>query len=323
MKTAKSKQQQPDVSVVVVSWNTREILLDCLRSALSTKDRLNMEITVVDNGSVDGSPEAVREYFPGVRIIRNGANLGFSRANNAGIRASTGKYICLVNSDVIFTENCIPLLFDHMEKNPLIGILGPQIIGRDGEVQRSCMGFPTVWNSLCRALALDAIFPNSKLLGGQLLTYWPHDTTREVDVVNGCFWMVRRAALDMVGLLDEKFFIYGEDVDWCRRFRSRNWKVAFYPEAQAVHLGGASSARMPVRFYLEMHRANLQYWKKHHGRRAQNLYRLTLILHDAVRLAAFALLSARDEDRAGSVSMGKVRRSAAGLRMLLSGLDGL
>ncbi|MDD5232381.1 MAG: glycosyltransferase family 2 protein [Syntrophales bacterium] len=314
---------RPDASAIVLNWNTRDLLLNCLRSIVRGSGRLDIEIIVVDNGSVDGSPESVEKLFPRVRLIRNESNHGFARANNAGIGISSGKYLCLINSDVVVAESCIPAMFDYMESKPKVGLLGPQIINGSGEVQRSCMGFPTVWNSFCRALALDSFFPRSKRFGGQLLTYWPHDTSREVDVVNGCFWMVRRAALETVGPLDENFFIYAEDIDWCRRFRSKNWKVAFYSEAQAVHLGGASSARMPVRFYLEMHRANLQYWKKHHGRRAQNLYRLTLMLHDAVRLAAFALLSAGDEDRVNSISMSKVRRSAAGLRMLLSGLDGL
>jgi len=316
---AKENSRNPDASVIVVSWNTRDLLLDCIRSVMERSGSLELEIIVVDNGSVDGSPEAVRDAFPRVKLIRNATNLGFARANNAGMSASAGKYLCLINSDVIVTANCIRAMYDYMESRPQVGMLGPQIVGRDGEVQRSCMGFPNIWNSLCRALALDSIFPGTKAFGSQLLTYWPHDTTREVDVVNGCFWMIRREALETVGPLDEDFFIYAEDIDWCRRFRANGWKVVFFAGAQAVHLGGASSARMPVRFYLEMHRANLRYWQKHHGRRAQHLYRFTLMLHDAVRLAAYALALARGTEGAKAINSLKVRRSAAGLKMLLGG----
>ena len=140
----------------------------------------------------------------------------------------------------------------YMNEHPEIGMLGPQILDSNGNIQRSCMGFPTLWNTSCRALALDTLFPKSKLFGGYMMTFWPHDSIRDVNVINGCFWMVKREALDEVGLLDERFFIYAEDKDWCKRFWDAGWKVVYFPEAKAIHYGGASSSNAPIKFHIEM-----------------------------------------------------------------------
>ena len=238
----------------------------------------------MDNASSDGSPDAVRDEFPGVRLICNDDNYGFAKANNIGIRASTGEYLFFINSDVVVKAGCFEKMISYMDGHQDIGVLGPRILGPNGAVQRSCMGFPTLWNSLCRALALDSIFPGMKLFGGELMAYWPHDDIRSVDVINGCFWMVRRKALQAAGPLDERFFIYGEDIDWCKRFHDKGWKVVFYPEAEAVHYGGASSANAPLKFFIEMQRADYQYWKKHHTALASTAFLFIRLLHHAVRL---------------------------------------
>ncbi|MFB3924906.1 MAG: glycosyltransferase family 2 protein [Syntrophales bacterium] len=307
---------QIEISAVIASWNTKDILLQCLRSLVGSLGRFRSEIIVVDNASSDGSPQSVEAAFPEVRVLRNSSNLGFARANNTGIRNSTGRYVCLVNSDVIVREGCIDRMHAYMEKHPETGMLGPKILGPDGSVQRSCMGFPTVWNSLCRAMALDSIFPERKMFGGQLLTYWPHDTLKKVDVINGCFWLIRRSALDQVGLLDESFFMYAEDIDWCRRFHEKGWSVVFLPDAEAVHYGGASSALMPVRFYIEKQRANLQYWRKYHSAPARSAYFSTLVLHEIVRLL-FHCVPRRKKGPKSSESVLKIKRSIACLRWLL------
>jgi GT2 family glycosyltransferase len=272
------------ISVIIVSWNAKSFLLKCLDSIFAQRHPDRMEVIVVDNASTDGSPEAVETAFPTVTVIRNDANYGFARANNIGIAASSGDYLFLINSDVVVEVNCFATMLQYMNENPDVGMLGPRINGSDGNVQRSCMGYPTLWNTFTRALALDIAFPNSRLLGGQLLT-WGHDETRTVDVINGCFWLLPRAALDEVGLLDERFLIYGEDVDWCKRFNDCGWEIVFYPRAAAIHYGGASSANAPVRFYVEMQRATYQFWQKHHSRIAATTFLLINILHHAVRIA--------------------------------------
>lgn len=278
-------------SVIIVSWNTRELLLQCLRS-LNTEGNDPDEIIVVDNASCDGSAEAVEAAFPRVRVVRNRQNLGFSGANNIGIRQSTGDFLCLINSDVVVREGCLEKMRRHMQDHPEIGVLGPKVLWPDGlTVQRSCMGYPTLWNMLCRTVGLDSFFPKMRLFGGFLMTYWPHDSRREVDVINGCFWMIRRSAVEEVGLLDEDFFMYAEDIDWCKRFHDKGWKLVFYPEAEAIHYGGASSAAMPVRFYVEKQRANFQYWRKHHGRISTEIFYLMILVHESIRVLAYSLLS--------------------------------
>jgi GT2 family glycosyltransferase len=253
------------VSVIIVSWNAREYLRQCLASLSAEVCRYPMEIIVVDNASSDGSSDCVETEYPGVRLIRNAENLGFAKANNIGVSVSRGEYLCFVNSDVKVLPDCINRLVEYSKEHPEAGMVGPRIIGGDGQLQRSCRGFPSVWNMFCRALALDTIFKNCELFTGYVLSHWPQNSLRKVDILTGCFWLVRRQALAQVGLLDESFFIYGEDMDWCRRFWSKGWLVVFVPSAEAIHYGGASSSNAPVRFYIERQKADLQYWRKHHS----------------------------------------------------------
>ena len=305
------------VSVIIVSWNARDYLAQCLRSLSDGACRYPMEVVVVDNASTDGSPEMVTRDFASVRLIRNESNLGFARANNVGIRTSTGKYLCLVNSDVRVLPECITRLVEYCEAHPKTGMAGPRILGGDGRLQRSCMGFPSVWNMFCRALALDSLAPRCQVFGGYLLPYWEHDAVRPVDILNGCFWLIRREAVEAVGLLDENFFMYAEDMDWCKRFSLRGWQVMFVPSAEAIHYGGKSSASAPVRFFIEKQRAALHYWTKHHGWLAQQCYFWTACLEHALRvLGHFGALCTRrgsaEEQRL------KIKRGFECLRWMLS-----
>jgi GT2 family glycosyltransferase len=309
---------RPVVSVIIVNWNARDYLLQCLASLTPEVCRYPMEIIVVDNASSDGSPEAVEIQFPQVRLFRSGANLGFARANNLGVAQSRGRYLAFVNSDVKVLKDCITTLVDYCDQHPESGLVGPRVIGGDGRLQRSCRGFPTVWNMFCRALALDAVFSRVRIFSGYAMTYWPQETLRCVDILTGCFWLVRREALEQVGLLDESFFMYGEDMDWCRRFWDRGWKLVFVPAAEAIHYGGASSANAPVRFFIEKQRADLQYWKKHHSWPAVAFYFLVSCFHLALRSVGYtlALWFSRQKRQAYSY---KVRRSLACLRWMFSG----
>jgi GT2 family glycosyltransferase len=239
-----------------LSWNAKSFLLECIESILRQSATGPLEVIVVDNASSDGSPEAVRDKYPAVKLICNAGNDGFAKGNNIGIRASSGDYLFLINSDVVVSEGCFEKLVRYMDSHPGAGMLGPRILGADGKVQRTCMGFPSLSNTLFRAVALDKLFPHSRLFGDFFLTFWSFDDTRPVDVVNGCFWVLRRSAMNDVGLLDERFFMYGEDVDWCKRFAQKGWKVVFVADAEALHYGGASSANAPIKFDIEMQRAN-------------------------------------------------------------------
>ncbi len=305
-----------EISFIIVSWNAAKYLTKCISSILDSVLTYPYEIIVVDNASSDGSPEIVQRQFPRVTLIKNDTNLGFARANNIGISRSSGRYLCLLNSDVVVLKGAVDKLILFMEDQPAVGMVGPQIIGVDGKVQRSCMGLPTFFNVFARAVALDSIFPESKLFGSYLMTFWNHESLLRVDVINGCFWLIRRNASENIGLLDERFFMYGEDIDWCQRFRNSHWKVVFYPEARVIHYGGASSANAPIRFAIEMRRANLLYWKKYHDFFSLVVYYSITLLHDLIRIfgySAYAIIIAHKR----KIAFFKIRRSVHCLLFLI------
>jgi len=302
-----------DVSIIIVSWNAKRHLLNCLNSLENTAKGYSQEIIIVDNASSDGSPDAVARQFPQVRLIKNKENLGFARANNIGIHQSSGRYICLVNSDVIVLNGCIENLISFMDNHPTAGMAGPRILNPDRTLQPSCRHFPTIWNNLCQALGLNRLFPKSAFCSYWIMNYWSHDSIRSVDALSGCFWMVRRKALNEVGPLDEEFFIYGEDLDWCRRFHQAGWDVVFYPMAEAIHIGAASSANSPVKFYLEMQKADLHYWQKHHGSIGRTVYLAIILLRHLLRVVLIGLLYLFRPSHRETISF-KLKRSLACIR---------
>jgi GT2 family glycosyltransferase len=279
-----------DFSIIIVSWNARAYLHDCLSSIRQTGGGCVREVIVVDNASSDGSPEMVTAQFPEVKLIQTGENLGFARANNRGVKVATGDYLALVNSDVVVHPGCFQKLAAFLNDRPEVGLAGPKIIGRDGLLQRSCRLLPGVWNLVCEALALDRLFARWPLFSGREMRHWQQDTPADVEVLSGCFWVARRSAVDKVGRLDESFFFYAEDIDWCKRFNDAGWKVSFYPEAQATHFGGGSSSNAPLRYSIEMLRANLVYWKKHHGMLGRACYRCLAMTYHFVRLVPLSLV---------------------------------
>ena len=272
------------VSVVVVVWNAQKYVIECLDSLQQHCGKLDAEVIIVDNASSDGTPELVAQRYPGFHLIRNSENVGFAKANNIGIAESSGEYICLVNSDVKFTDDCITPMLEYLAGQPDVALLGPKMLAADGQVRRSTMRFPTLWNSFCRSGGLDILFKRSRFFGGLLMADFDHRTTTEVEVLNGWFLVVRRSAIERVGVWDPAFFMYGEDIDWCYRFRQAGEKIVFFAGAEAIHYGGASSANAPIRFQLEMWRASLQYWQKHHGWLAQQMYLVSLAFHHGLRL---------------------------------------
>ncbi|MCG6536761.1 MAG: glycosyltransferase family 2 protein, partial [Syntrophales bacterium LBB04] len=239
--------------------------------------------------SSDGTAEAVRERYPTVRLIENRENLGFAAANNLGIVQARGKYICLINPDVELLDDCLGVLCRFMDENPNVGICGPKIMNSDGSIQHSCRVYPTLWNNLCFALGLHRLFPRSPLFGNELMSYFDHKKLREVDALSGCFMVVRRKAMEEVGLLDDTFFMYSEDVDWCKRFHDKGWKVVFNPVTKAMHYGGGSSANVSVSSSVEQEKAILQYWAKHHGVIDTTLIRVILLIKHALRMIPSAV----------------------------------
>jgi len=289
--TTASSRPQPcrlAVSAVIVVWNAKKYVIECLESLRQYCGEVCQEVIIVDNASTDGTPEMIAERFPEFSLIRNSENLGFAKANNIGIAECSGEYVCLVNSDVKFTSDCLSPMLKLLAENPGVGMVGPKMLGPNGKVGRSTLRFPTVWNQFCRAVGLDVAFKKSRLFGGYLMSDFDHQTTTPVEVLNGWFVLVRRSSLDRVGLLDPQFFMYGEDVDWCYRFHQAGEETIFFAEAEAIHFGGASSANAPLRFYLEQCYANWQYWRKHRGWLSQIAFLCSLAIHHMVRLLGAA-----------------------------------
>lgn len=290
----------PSVAVVIVSWNAREYVIKCL-DALAASTGVALDICVVDNASDDGTPESVSARFSDVTLIRNDRNAGFAAANNIGLTRAHAAYIALINSDVEVEPSTLADMVCYLESNPDVGLLGPTMLVPGGGVGRSTMRFPSATRTLRAALAVDRALARVGIGGGSMMSEFHHDRTKDVDVLNGWFWMARPAALRQVGSLDERFFMYGEDIDWCRRFHQHGWKVRFFSGAQALHYGGASSGVAPVRFHVEMQKANVDYYAKHHGPARTQVYIALLLLHHCVRVIAYStigpILSAKRSTR--------------------------
>jgi GT2 family glycosyltransferase len=307
-----------EISFVIVNWNTKEVLSLCIQSLIMYSPHCDTEIIVVDNGSTDGSQEHVRKNFPEVLLLENKVNLGYASGCNKGIHASSGAYICLLNSDIIIQEGGIERMREYMDSHPSIAVLGPRFLGPDGSSQTSCRLFPSLWNEFCAAIALHRVFPNSRFFSSSEMDHISHDRILQVEVLAGALWFVRRQAIDEAGLLDERFFMYGEDSDWCKTFWDAGWEIVYFPLVEVIHRHGASSSIDPVRFYIEQYRAGLQYWRKHHGLFARIGIRAIGLFHNSIRLLVYSSLYALRISNNAELQI-NVKRSARAL-LFLSGI---
>jgi GT2 family glycosyltransferase len=307
-----------DISVVIVGWNAEHYLELCLESLAKAPPRRSMEVFVVDNASTDGSVEMIEAKFPWVKLIKSSENLGFSRGNNVAIRQCQGRYVALVNPDVIVFPGCLDALADFLDQNPNAGNVGPRVLNPDMSMQSTCRRFPTLWNNFCSATGLSARFKNSRFFAGEHMFYFPHDRTLAVDVLVGCFSMIRREAFDAVGLLDEGLFMYGDDVDWCRRARNAGWQMVFHPGGQAIHDRGKTTAPYPVRFAVAQQKSVLHYWTKHHSSLGVLGIRSIMLFHHLLRYT-FAVLSGLAHSEGSAQADVRKQVSGACLRELVSG----
>jgi GT2 family glycosyltransferase len=308
-----------DISVVIVAWNAKRYLELCLESLAEAPPRRSMEVLVIDNASEDDSVEMTEARFPWVKLIKSKENLGFAKGNNVVIRQCQGRYIALVNPDVIVFPGCLDTLADFLDQNPKVGNVGPRVFNPDMTQQSTCRRFPTLWNNFCSATRLESIFKGSPFFAGEHMFYFGYDRTVTVDVIVGCFSMIRREAFDDVGLLDEGLFMYGDDVDWCRRAWNAGWQVAFCPDARAIHDRGKTTAPFPVRFAVAQQRSVLRYWTKHHTFWGVLGIRSITFLHHLLRRVMATLSSlAHSQTR----PQNEVRKQVSGacLRELLNGI---
>jgi GT2 family glycosyltransferase len=294
-----------EASIVIVNWNAKPYLLGCLQSLAAEGSGIRSEIIVVDNASSDDSAEAVARDFPAVILVRNQSNLGFARASNVGIARASGRYVFLVNSDIIVYPGAIGAMTAFMDARPRVGMAGPRVLNGDGSLQHSCRNFPGIVASTSNAFALHRLFPGSARLAGELMLHWEHDRERSVDAISGCFCAVRAEALRQVGVLDEEFFLYGEDLDWCTRFRAAGWEIRLCPAAEVIHIGGASSAADRPRFAAEMLRSTLKLYRKHYSAPMAAYLQAMAIIYHVVRLVP----------RSALYVLWPSRRAAAGMKI--------
>lgn len=286
---------QPDVSVVVVTWNALPWVEQCLDSVRGR------DVVVVDNGSSDDTVALVRGRYPDVRLIEQ-ENKGMGGGNNAGMRATDGPYYFLLNSDAWVVDDGLDKLVEFADAHPEAAVVGPRLVNTDGTLQRSARSEPTLWGLATEYLFIRKLAPHSRVFNPLYRGDFAHDRVEEVDWLYGPALLVRREAADAVGLFDEDFFMFSEEVDWMTRFRRAGWKVLFFPDAEVVHVGGASHGG---RMYVENLRSHLRWFAKHRGLKEAERAR-KLILWS---LRARALVLRREDYREGVrfLSSGSVR----------------
>jgi len=248
------------LSIIIVSWNTKEYLLPCLESILKKDDGVSQEVIVVDNGSQDGSKEEVRKKFPFIHLIENKKNLGFAKAANQGLEKASGRYILLLNPDTQVRRRAIERLVSFMESHPKVGVAGGQLFNSDGSRQNSIANFPSLATELFNKSLLRWLFP--KRFPGKERNYLE---PIEVDSVIGACMVVRREAMDQVGLLDEDYFLFLEETDWCYRMKRAGWKIYHVPQAEIIHFQGKSAEKETALAKMEYYRSRYLFFKKHRG----------------------------------------------------------
>ncbi|HZT43832.1 MAG TPA: glycosyltransferase family 2 protein [Chthonomonadaceae bacterium] len=254
----------PVLSVAIVNWNTRDLLLDALASLYAAPPAFDFEVIVVDNASTDGSAEAVRARFPQVRLLANAENLGYAHGNNQAIEAAHGAFVLLLNPDVLLPPGGLERAIAFMERHPDAGALGARQVHPDGRLQRSVRGFPSPLAVFWELIGLSRVWPRSRVFGAYRMTWFDYAHEAEVDQPMGTFLLVRRAALEQIGLMDEQFPIFFNEVDWCLRCRRAGWKIYFTPDVEIVHYGGASTALVAAAMAWESRRGLLRFYAKHY-----------------------------------------------------------
>ncbi len=268
-----------DLSVVIVSWKVKALLERCLISVLAScqHSALSCEIVVVDSGSSDGSPEMVQERFPAVQLLATGVNVGFTKGNNLGVTRSHGRYILLLNPDTEVLGDALQAMLNCMDRYPDIAVVGPRLLRPSGQVQSSRRRFPTLATAFLESTILQEWFPRNRVLARYYIQDRPDDQEQDVDWLVGACLLLRRQAWDQVGPLDEGFFMYSEELDWCRRAKSAGWRVVYVPSASVVHHEGQSSAQVVPARHIYFQSSKVLYFHKHHGLVAGEALRLFLL----------------------------------------------
>lgn len=253
-----------DLSIVVISWNTRQMTHDCIRSVFDNLGDCRAEIILVDNASSDGSADMVAADFPDVILIRNDDNRGFAAANNQGFEVASGRHILLLNSDTLVHGDVLAQSVAYLDRHQNVGAMGCRVLNTDGSVQLTCGQFPTLFNLLLQTSGLNKL-PWPQFFGRQQMSHWARDTERPVQTISGCYLMLRREVLQHVGPLDEDFFFFGEETDWCRRMHNAGWQLMFAPVGEITHHGSVSARKHNHKRDVMLTSAIVRLHRKHGG----------------------------------------------------------
>lgn len=257
--------ETPRLSICIVNWNCREELSSCLDSIAQSVRVAGHEVVVIDNNSQDGSVQALTVGYPWVTLHTNPSNQGFAKACNQALRMSRGRYVLLLNPDTVVGRGALERLVSFADATPQAAIVGCKVLNTDGTLQYSCRRFPTVIAGVIRNTPFGRLLPRSRFVSDYLMTEWDHGSVKAVDWVSGAALLIRREVIATVGLLDERFFMYCEDMDFCRRASCAGWKVMYYPEAEVVHAVGRSSSKASTRMVIEFHKSMYRFYRKYHS----------------------------------------------------------
>jgi len=267
-----------EIDVVIVSWNVAELLRGCLATlTMPETAALVGQVIVVDNASSDETLTMLAREYPQVKVLPNRENLGFTRANNQALALTSAPYILLLNPDTLLKEDALLLMLDALRAQPQVAVVGPRLVYGDGSPQPSRRRFPTLAMALAESTPVEWHLPNNPASQRYRMADIPDDRAQLVDWVTGACMLVRRAAMEQVGVFDERFFMYSEELDWCKRFTDSGWQVAYQPDAMVVHLEGASSSQASAARLVRFNTSKVLYHIKHHGRLRGETIRLALL----------------------------------------------
>ncbi|MHA2401675.1 MAG: glycosyltransferase family 2 protein [Candidatus Kariarchaeaceae archaeon] len=269
-----------DISIIIVNWNTKELLADCLASIYASPPGGEFDIWVVDNSSTDGSPDLIKERYPEIKLIENQENIGFARANNQAFRECQGKSVLLLNPDTVVEAGAIKELEKFLDRMPEAGMVGARLNNPDGSLQISAFPIPTLSREFWRMFHLDYFVPYANYP----MEDWNLNSAREVDTLLGACMLIRCEALDEFGIFDEEYFIYSEEVDLCTRLKKAGWHLYWVPSAVVVHYGGQSTQQVAGEMFLRLYEGKILYFRKHRSKISVIVYKLILFTATIARL---------------------------------------
>ena len=283
-----------DVSIIIVNWNTKELLANCIRSIIERREVLKYEIIVVDNASTDGSIEMIRDQFPYVNLIESKKNLGFARGNNRALAEVNGRYVLYLNPDTELKTNAISGVANFLDTYSEYGAAGCKILNPDGSIQLTCARtFPSPFRQFCFLAMLNRLFPKSRFFSTVEMAYWDHSDSREIDCLSGAFMMVRKSLADELRGFDENLFMYAEDVDLCFRIKSKGKKIYYLATEEIYHFEGAGTRKNPNPNFSSIMQMGSNYYfiRKHYGPAAGYRFKIAIFIGSMIRLGMLVLLA--------------------------------